>query len=198
MTYNSYKKGLVHHNYGEQKVTYEKLIRLIGGFKKDEKVFDAGCGSGFVGKYLGDKEIFLIGGDLNVADTDKLLGYSKVMKCDIEKRISLEDKEVDTVISVSVFQFLDDIDSALIECKRIAKKRIIINVPNSKPFRLMNFFRPWRIKGVKYLDTKILKGLGKKHGFKTRILYLSNKFDKFRKLWGDVLPGGIIAIYEID
>ena len=197
MTYNIYKEGKVHTNHGEQDITYKKLIGLVGGFENGERVFDAGCGNGWIGKYLGDKEIFLIGGDLNVKNTDKIKWYSRIIKCDIEKEIPLETKEIDTVISVSVFQFLDDIDSALVECKRVSKKRIIINVPNSKPFRLMNFFRPSRTKGVQYLDTKILKEFGKKHGLKTKILYLSNRLDSFRKLWGDVFSGGIVAVYEI-
>jgi SAM-dependent methyltransferase len=197
MTNNVYKKGRVHVNTGAQDITYERLINLIGGVKSSEKIFDAGCANGWLGKHLEDKGVFLIGGDLNIKNTDKLQGYSKVIKCDIEKNIPLKDKEVDTIISISVFQYLDDINSALEECKRITKKRIIINVPNSKLLYLMNLFNPSKKENVvKYLDTKVLKKLGKKHGFKTKILYLSNKYDKFRRLWGDVLSGGIIAIYE--
>jgi ubiquinone/menaquinone biosynthesis C-methylase UbiE len=198
-TNNVYKKGRVHVNTGAQDTTYERLIHLIGRIKPSEKIFDAGCANGWLGKHLKNKNVHLIGGDLNVKNTDKIKGYSKIINCDIEKNIPLKNKEVDTTISISVFQYLDDIDSALEECKRITRSRIIINVPNSKLLYWRNLFSPGRNANVvKYMDTKLLKNIGKKHGLKTKILYLSNKFDRFRKLWGNVLSGGIVAIYELE
>jgi hypothetical protein len=95
---NQYKLGYIHHNSGEQSNVYSKLIKLIGGFKSGEKVFDAGCSNGMFGKHI--KNVILMGGDLNVKDNQKIEGYSKVIKCDIEKNIPLNDKSVDSIVSI--------------------------------------------------------------------------------------------------
>ena len=58
-TNNFYKKGQVHINTGLQKDTYSKLLQSVK-FKKDEKVFDAGCANGILGRYL--KNVILGGG----------------------------------------------------------------------------------------------------------------------------------------
>jgi len=196
ITKNVYKKGQTHFNVGVQGDTYSKLIKLVGGFEKNEKVFDAGCANGILSKYL--KDVILIGGDLNVKTGEKIPGYYKTLKCDIEKKISLKNKDVDSVVSISVFQYLDDIDSAFKECIRIAKKRVIINIPNSKFLKLKFLFDQSKIRNVNYLDTKSLEDLGKRHNVRVKIIYLSNKFDYLRKIFGNYLSGGIIGIYEFD
>ena len=168
-TNNIYKKGgiYIRKNFSQVDV-YTKLINLVG-FEKKEKVFDAGCANGILAKYL--KNVTLIGGDLNIDNGKKIQGYYRIFKCDIEKKIPLKDNEVDTTISISVFQYLDDIDTAFKECMRIAKKRVIINVPNSKFLKFRYFFSPSKIKNVNYLDEKSLKDLGKRHNVNTKIIY---------------------------
>lgn len=196
ITKNVYKKGQIHFNVGVQKDAYSKLIKLVGGFEKNEKVFDAGCANGILSKCL--KDVILIGGDLNVKAGEKIPGYYKISKCDIEKKIPLKNKEVDSVVSISVFQYLDDIDSAFKECIRIAKKRVIINIPNSKFLKLKSLFGQSKMGNVNYLDAKSLEDLGKRHNVGVKIIYLSNKFDYLRKIFGDYLSGGIIGIYKFD
>lgn len=186
---NIYREGKVHINTGLQKRNYTELIKLVG-FKKDEKVFDAGCANGFLGKYL--KDVHLIGGDLNIEPGQRIQGYEEVFKCDIEKFIPLEANEVDSVVSISVFQYLHDVDKAFRQCLRVAKERVIINVPNSKLLQIQHAPNPDKLN---YIDSKVLRDLGKKYGVKCKIIYLSNKFDSLRKLLGHYLSGGIIAIY---
>lgn len=188
---NLYKLGYIHHNSGEQSEIYPKLISLIG-FRRGEAVFDAGCSDGMLGKYI--ENITLIGGDLNVRNK-KIRGYSKVIKCDIERKIPLKDKSINSTIAISVFQYLDKVDTAFKELMRITKDRIIVNIPNDRNNKLKHLFTPALAKTLGYVDTKFLKDLARKHNLEVKIIYLSHRFNWIRKVCGNYLAGGIIGIY---
>ena len=94
-----------------------------------------------------------------------------------------------------MFQYLDNMDSAFEEFVRVAKKRIIINVPNSKNNNLKHLFHPKSAQTLGYVDTKTLKNLAEKNNLKVKIIYLSNKLNWIRKIFGDYLSGGIIGVY---
>ncbi len=166
-----------------QEGTYEDLIYLTE-LNECYNILEVGCGNGELGRI--GKDLDLTGMDLNVSKK-RLEGYHRVYKGDIERKTRFKDNEFGTVISVSVFQFLDKFEEAFKECLRIAEYEVIINVPNSKLY-------PYT--GFNYIDKKVLINLGKKFGLKTKIFYLSNKLDFIRSLWGNRLSGGLIAIYK--
>jgi ubiquinone/menaquinone biosynthesis C-methylase UbiE len=138
-----------------------------------------------------------MGGDINVKTGQKIEGYERVFNCDIEGKIPLKDNEVDSVFSNSVFEYLDDMHTALRECLRVAKKRVIICSPNSKTLRLRHFLLRYPLSSERnYIDAKVLKNMGQREGVSTNIFYVSNKYHWLRNLFGKYLSGGIIAVYE--
>jgi len=109
------------------------LRNLVG-----DSVLDVGCGSGFLMDAISKQKpnINIIGMDVLISDSlhteenDKL----KYISGNAEE-IPLPDKSADTVICTHVLEHVIDLQKAISELRRVAKKRIIIVVPSQRPYR---------------------------------------------------------------
>ncbi len=124
---------------------YSKLGKILNTFACDEKVLEVGCGAGESSRKIREsikKNCF------EVSDYDER--YVKLLKSEnldfevtVESVYSLKrkDKEFDRVIMLEVLEHLENIDLALEELFRVAKKSVIISVPNEPLWRILNMFR---------------------------------------------------------
>ena len=129
---------LVHNNFfGCQR-------RLMNGIDF-ETVFEAGCGGGYVTEFIKQQfptaEIYAM--DIN----EEKLSLAKARIKDVQFSVGTiydinhQDNAFDLVISNQVIEHLDDPLSALEELMRIAKRYVIISVPNEPLYRITNVMR---------------------------------------------------------
>ncbi len=101
-----------------------------------QRGLDAGCGTGYGTHLLGAKSAFTLGIDyaapaLNYARTHyagERLAFA-TMNC---HRLALADASFDWIISLEVFEHLEDVDAFLSECRRVLRPggRMFLSTPN--------------------------------------------------------------------
>ncbi|MGA2669504.1 MAG: class I SAM-dependent methyltransferase [Ignavibacteria bacterium] len=104
---------------------------IINNLHKDaRKIIDIGCGRGYIVKKLSS-----LGYESSGCDVFKELdlGSSKYFQGNIEN-LPFYDKEYDVVICTHTLEHILNLNSAVSELKRIAKKQIIIVVPCQRFF----------------------------------------------------------------
>lgn len=101
-----------------------KVDLLSSCFKKGEKILDFGCGDLTFANELKkkNKDLDIIGVDI-IEFPDRVKNI-KFIKYD-GYRLPFKDKAFDTAISFYVFHHCPSVEKALIECMRVAKKRVI-------------------------------------------------------------------------
>lgn len=120
----------------------ETLYQLIAS-TGPSSVLDAGCGEGFVIQYLvrRDQTLQVTGVDLHpeaIQYAKKYVGASVTFQVEDLRSLSFPDNSFDTVVCSQVLEHLDDAESALAELKRVARKYVVISVPNEPYFRWIN------------------------------------------------------------
>ena len=120
----------------------EKLLKLLENENKNTSILDAGCGEGFIADYIynNTKIKNITGIDINKDSLDFASSINKKIKYkkdDIYK-LSFKDKQFDIVMTLEVLEHLDNPKKALKEIIRVAKKKLIISVPNEPYFSLGN------------------------------------------------------------
>ena len=120
----------------------ETLYRLIAS-TRPSSVLDAGCGEGFVIRYLvcRDQSLRVTGVDLQPEAIQYAKEYvSGPVTFQVEdlQDLSFPDNSFDTVVCSQVLEHLDDAESAIAELKRVARKYVIISVPNEPYFKWIN------------------------------------------------------------
>ncbi len=126
------------------------LTRYFSSFKKlipdrINNILDIGCGEGFLVGHL-PKNIKYTGIDHNPEsikiakatayqprETDFFVG-------DVYK-LSFPDNQFDVVACLEVLEHLEKPEKALAEIRRVAKKYVVLSVPNEPWFQLANFLR---------------------------------------------------------
>ncbi|MBW1666990.1 MAG: class I SAM-dependent methyltransferase [Deltaproteobacteria bacterium] len=181
---------------------YPKVLERIN-IGQNEKILDAGCGEGNLGKELlkkGYSNIF--GFDYSLDGVEKAKKYYK--ECVMADIYSLpyEDNQFDTVICIEVFEYLDNPEKAFRELLRVAKKQIIIASANYTWFKIraiVNNNYKINIRKRKTQTTHVfLKKLGRKHNLKCRFKTVSFRYDKIRRFFGVLCSSDIIAIYKLE
>jgi ubiquinone/menaquinone biosynthesis C-methylase UbiE len=94
-----------------------------------KSVLDVGCGRGYLVREL-SKNYKVSGCDIFL-DKDLKAGF-RVAR--VEK-LPYKDGEFDTVICSQVLEHVVDINQAIGELRRVAKKRLIVVVPKQRPYR---------------------------------------------------------------
>ena len=124
---NKYDQDMIDWKYSGPKETIEVFKNYAKD--KDVKIYDAGCGTGLVGRELkkfGYK--YCDGADLS----QKLLDlvpknlYQKISRADLNKKIEVKDNTYDAVMCVGTFTFGHVKPPALDEFIRITKNKGII------------------------------------------------------------------------
>jgi len=109
----------------------DKYKLAVGLVKNDfNSVLDVGCRNKILKKYL-PANIQYQGLDLEADE--------EIIKNDLEKGIPLRDKSFDIVFALDILEHLDNIEFVFQELMRVAKKGVIISLPNM-------FFWVFRIK----------------------------------------------------
>ena len=106
-------------------------------------VLDAGCGEGFVTRYLAERDpaLALTGIDLSpeaIAYAQR--HFAHVANFDVGSVLQLPygDSAFDTVVCSEVLEHVGDWRRAIAELKRVARRHVIITVPHEPYFRVLN------------------------------------------------------------
>nr|AKQ03305.1 ubiquinone biosynthesis protein UbiE [uncultured archaeon Rifle_16ft_4_minimus_37913] len=197
-----YKKEVREDQYKTTWNIYPEVLKKMV-FKKNDKILDAGCGTGELAKYLNGVEIYGVDSSETALKKSKKAGYKKILKADIYS-LPFEDKKFDKTMCIQVFQYLENPEEAFLELKRVTKDIVIITVPNFKWLKLKTMFsnnyREIYKKAfdyVNYTDSDFLKNLARKNGLKIKIFYISNNFSSFRNFLGDFLSSEVVGVFKI-
>ncbi|MFC1710682.1 class I SAM-dependent methyltransferase [Nanoarchaeota archaeon] len=201
---NIYKTGVRGVVYDSDSAwdLYPAFFKKVKLNKKD-KILDAGCGEGKLGKYLKGFKLYGFDYSKKAIKKAKNKGYKKVLQGDMGK-VPFKNKEFDTSIALGVFQYLKNSDKAFEELIRVTKDKIIISSANFKWFRLKSLAYPkskkkykWLIENENFTDKKFFIRLAKKYKLNVKIDFISNKFGSIRNLSGDFLASEVIATYKL-
>lgn len=95
-------------------------------------VLDFGCGRGMLGRMLQEKGCEVTGCDIAAG----MHSYYPMRKLDLNEPTDFGDNEFDAVVASDVLEHLQKPEAALKEMQRLARKAVIISVPNSTGFFL--------------------------------------------------------------
>jgi ubiquinone/menaquinone biosynthesis C-methylase UbiE len=110
---------------------------------KPASILDVGCGNGYISDIISRSlNVRVIGCDLdkNRLKTARNRFHQDVVVADIS-RLPFKDGSFDTVLAMEILEHVRNPDDALDELERVAKKNIVITVPNDPYFMMANFFR---------------------------------------------------------
>ena len=108
-----------------------------------QSVLDAGCGEGFVTRYLAQQNpaLRLTGMDLSpdaVAYAQTQFGELATFRTGSIYKLPFSDNSFDVVLCSEVLEHLDDTDRAIHELKRVARHHVLITVPREPYFKWLN------------------------------------------------------------
>lgn len=109
------------------------------------KVFDAGCGEGFVLSELKNRGIGSVLEGIDFSEQAlktgrELFPYLSLKQGDIYQ-LPYEDNSFDLVLCTEVMEHLDEPDKVLSEIVRVSKKYCLLSVPNEPLFMISNLLR---------------------------------------------------------
>tara|TARA_E500000178_G_C16912183_1_gene703192 strand:+ start:523 stop:1149 length:627 start_codon:yes stop_codon:yes gene_type:complete len=122
-----YDRDMVDWNYTGPEEAVRTIIKYAK--RKDILIFDAGCGTGLVGKELNKAQYLNIdGADLSQKSLDQITEgiYRRLCRIDLNKPIPIPDNHYDAVVSVGTFTYGHLRPQALDEFLRITKKNGLI------------------------------------------------------------------------
>ena len=122
-----YDRDMVDWNYTGPAEAVRTMIKYVKS--KEILIFDAGCGTGLVGKELNNAQYHNIdGADLSQKSLDQITGgiYRRLSRIDLNKRIPISDNFYDAVICVGTFTYGHLKPHVLDEFLRITKKNGLI------------------------------------------------------------------------
>ena len=154
-----YRKSAAAHIERETDLNTQCIAR-INSMIAGETVLDIACGRGFLAKQLA-KNFTVTGADF-IVDAD-LVASNPEITWDTANIEALEyrDNQFDTVVCTHTLEHVINLDVALAELRRIARKRLIIVLPKQRPYQytfdlhVHFFFYDWQVKSLmsKHADT---------------------------------------------
>lgn len=183
---------------------YPKILKkiIIG---KEEKILDAGCGNGELGKHLNIRELDGFDSDEQaVKEAQKTGMYKRVIKSSIYN-LPFDNKEFDKTICIEVLEYLKEPERAFRELMRVTKNEIIVSTANFNWYKLKAIFsKRWRNQyknqialNETFINSRFLKNLAGKNLIKVKIFYMSNKMDSLRNLLGSWLAGEVGGVFKL-
>ena len=130
-----------------------KCIDRIKDTIVGESVLDIACGRGFLAKLLA-KNHNVTGADF-IIDQDMVMNNPDI-KWDTANIEALEytEDQFDTVVCTHTLEHVINIDTALSELRRVAKKRLIIVLPRQRPYQFTFdlhvhfFYYDWQVRSL--------------------------------------------------
>jgi 2-polyprenyl-3-methyl-5-hydroxy-6-metoxy-1,4-benzoquinol methylase len=108
-----------------------KMLELVTHYA-GEKILDIGCGHGVNCQELNRRGYQCTGIEANEAYARESMKHIEAYHMKAEK-LDFPDKSFDTVIMLEVLEHLEDPYAALAEIVRVARKNLILSVPNIEP-----------------------------------------------------------------
>ena len=116
-----------------------KLIDFATQYAEN-KILDVGCATGEYCKWLNKLGFESIGVDINLEYVEKAKTNGVTAYCMDAKSLKFPDNSFDTVLLFEVLEHVDNPRDVLVEAKRVARKNILITVPDCTAiFELRNF-----------------------------------------------------------
>ena len=113
----------------------EKSIHLILKEIEGESALDIACGKGYlVDRIVEQLKIKVIGMDMILPNTINMNELATFKVGNIE-RIDLESESVDTVICTHTLEHVQNIELAISELRRVAKKKLIVVLPCQREYK---------------------------------------------------------------
>ena len=164
-----------------------------GWIEKGSRVLELGCGDGFFGRMLKEKNMDYTGCDIS----EKALKIAKergldVFKCDLDDKIDFIDDSFDYVVMSEFLEHIIDSEKILKEAGRIAQKGILVSIPNIAywKFRLQlvlgSFPKQWAVapqEHLRYWSVKDFTNTAGSLGFKIQKIKASNGKKILRDFW---------------
>ena len=131
-------------------------IRRILAEVEGQSMLDAGCGRGHLAGLIAraDPGATVVGADLAAPEMEGPRNLSFVEGW--LGRLPFDDKSFDTVVCTHVLEHVVDLDGALADLRRIARRRLILVVPREResryPFNLHVHFFPYRHSFLNRID----------------------------------------------
>ena len=166
---------------------------FLGWIEVGSKVLELGCGDGYFGEMLKEKDADYTGCDISerAIETAKDRGLN-VFLAEIKNKLDFPDKSFDYVVMSEFLEHIINSEEILKEAGRIAKKGVLVSIPNIAywRFRLELFFgrfpKQWAVapqEHLRYWSVKDFKYTVQSLGFKVKKIKSSNGRKIFRDLW---------------
>ncbi|MCG8415340.1 MAG: class I SAM-dependent methyltransferase [Pseudomonadales bacterium] len=124
---------------------FDQIASLIKAFPNDYRILEVGCGPGestrriltmLDGQHLEASEF-----EQRLVDLHQKFGFPVPLRQESVYELQREENEFDCVMLLEVLEHLEDYELALSEIFRVAKKHVIVSVPNEPLWRILNFMR---------------------------------------------------------
>jgi len=138
-------------NWAGQDLGARDVERLRAEISECDSLLDAGCGDGFLLENLRDLADVVLGVDLSrkgLLLARKRLGPTPLLVQSLLESLPFTDNSIDTVISTHTLEHVKELDAAIAELIRVARKKLVILVPcqdevlYSEDYHLHYFPRP--------------------------------------------------------
>lgn len=125
---------------------YKKIASIVFRLPSNFSFLEVGCGAGESSRRIFP---FMNGRHYEASDYDQRYVDMIMLKSSPPYRVTVEsvyelkrkDKEFDCLIMLEVLEHLENVDKALKEIFRVAKKRVIISVPDEPIWSILNLMR---------------------------------------------------------
>lgn len=124
---------------------FHKLQSIITGLPESASLLEVGCGPGEstrrIVKMLNGQQFEASEFEARLVQLHQQQGFPVPIKQESVYELNRPDNAFDCVLLLEVLEHLDDVEKALEEIFRIAKRSVIISVPNEPLWRILNFCR---------------------------------------------------------
>jgi SAM-dependent methyltransferase len=112
-----------------------------------KKILEIGCGLGPYVEEMNKRGFEAIGVELDEHIVAQARAKNRPVSVMDACNLQYEDKTFDTSILVEVIEHIEDYETALLEAGRVAKKSLIVSVPNSEPIPYLSqhMVVPWHL-----------------------------------------------------
>jgi SAM-dependent methyltransferase len=133
--YEAYYQMLSDRHIQRKTDLTHECIEMILSNIVGKSALDVGCGRGYlVNKIAAEKKIKVVGIDISAPEKQNSVVGVSFIKQNIEE-LPFQDKSFDTVICTHTIEHLLNPLKAIVEIRRVARKRVIIIVPRQREYR---------------------------------------------------------------
>ena len=168
------------------------IFDFVEKYTVGKKVLDVGSAQGWYIKYLKD-----LGFEVTASDIEKAIEFEEVPFVPTSgAELPFADNSFDTVLAINVIEHIEDEKKILSELHRVAKKRLLLSVPNFEDDLLQKYNLTFRHQTDKTHKREYSqKGLKEKlarHGFEVKEIILDGPV--IPTVFAEFLPSDFLKI----